>query len=281
MRVPFLGPALAGLYHASVTGSILRNASLAPDPRGWEAMALRRDDGGYHYLPESNTLVCACAKCGTTSLYSLVYFELFGKNWTWDDSPYMQDVISWRWMGKFRVLDSDQAAKTIRDNNTFSFALYRDPKERLISSWKSKVACGEEWETDTVDRSIMVPKLRALAGRPTADCLSFEDFTYTLAEVHRHGLAAELDIHFRPQNLGCFREFGFSEWTTVATAGNTFAGQTLANHVGKYPVKGFPFEHRSIAKATLEVTERAKRLLEFITHDEYMNLHLTPVSGDP
>jgi len=50
-----------------------------------------------------------------------------------------------------------------------SMAVIRDPKERIISSWKSKITCYDvEYHTDVGDRKKFVNELLNLAGLPTA-----------------------------------------------------------------------------------------------------------------
>lgn len=215
--------------------------------------------------------ICICAKCGSTSLYEFLYSEAFGKDWNYPDTPYIHDVLSGRWEGKFTVLDSAQAARVIGSNATFSFALMRDPKVRIISSWKSKVACDVSgtWGTDKADRARMVPKLMALAGQANASCLSFDDFVETLAKVHRKGMAAKLNVHFRPQQEGCFREFPPPRWSKVAAISDASAATELARHLGDDQVTDFPHQHSSASSSTLEISPRAQELLNEITKEEY------------
>ena len=100
----------------------------------------------FQYLPDANVALCSCLKCGSTSFFALAYKTLFGKEWPYQGRPWVQEVYSDRWEGKVTTISVDEMKK----KNVTSIALLRDPKERLISAWKSKVACDEDaWNTDT------------------------------------------------------------------------------------------------------------------------------------
>lgn len=238
---------------------------------GFHGLDLGDDDGAYHYMPAEKVLMCACAKCGSTSVYEFLYSQALGRPWNYSGTPYIQDVTSPRWEGKFKLLDVDQARTAIQAKKVFSFALMRDPKSRIISSWKSKVACDGEvrWGTDLRDRARMLPKLAELAGVQPAECLEFEDFVATLAKVHRMGQAKLLNVHFRPQQHGCFRDFDPPQWSKVANIADANAAHELAMQFGNLDVKEFPHMHSSPASGAVNMTDRAQRLLDEITHDEY------------
>jgi len=271
MRGCVLLAALAALSRV-VTGSTLRalniNSAFANEEAGYEEASADLNEG-IHYMPEHNALICACAKCGSTSLFGLIYLQIFGTRWNFTGPPFIQEVLSTRWGGKWRALNDTGYAEKIHDNSTFSFALMRDPKERIISAWKSKVACEESWGTDIRDRNRIVPELRKLAERPNATCLSFVDFVDTLAAVHRKGLAQKLNPHFRPQHLNCFRTFKPEEWTVVAPISNAEAAQQLASHLGNVSVTGFENNHGSGHHGTMKLTATASKVLYELTKPEY------------
>merc|ERR1740115_54996 len=66
-------------------------------------------------------------------------------------------------MNRFAVIPEFKEQRELMDS-AYSFALVRDPKERLISAWKSKIACGGEYHTDFDTRQWMVSELRLLAN---------------------------------------------------------------------------------------------------------------------
>merc|ERR1719379_1867238 len=89
-----------------------------------------------------------------------IYDQIFPSTWvdTWKGKgpPYVQDVLSERWKMNgnqvFRqVLDETKQDRIMK--KAFSFALIRDPKERLVSAWKSKLACEDWYGVDTYDRA--------------------------------------------------------------------------------------------------------------------------------
>jgi len=192
--------------------------------------------------------VCACAKCGSTSLYHELYNRVHGKGWTYGGAPYIHDLRSERWSqnsvramekckwsGKSSVKywkgknecqwrDDDHS----RDN---SLALIRDPKERLVSAWKSKVMCDEGG--DVADRAYMVPGLLRLAGVTAEEssiiakkpanggeglCLDLDDFIQVMFRIHAQGKQGMINDHFRPQHLGCFLQVPPENWKVVTTA---------------------------------------------------------------
>lgn len=231
----------------------------------------------YHFMPEEKVIICSCAKCGSTSMYEFVYREAMHRDWNYTGPPYVQDVSSERWSGKFQSLKLDEAREIMARNDTFSFALVRDPVQRLISSWKSKAACdGGPWGTDLQDRARIVPKLLALANQPSFDCLSFDKFIEAIATVHTMGKANELNSHFLPQQYDCFRDFPPSSWSRVATVKDSESVAELAKHFGDFSKPGIPQFHSSPKTEELLVSDQAKVLLREITAPEYEALNLKP-----
>merc|ERR1711879_314723 len=89
-------------------------------------------------------------------------------------------------------------------------AIIRDPEERLISAWKSKVACKSTfWHTDG-RRDLM--ELIWLANRSglrmeRKTCLSFRKYVEALKHIHDAQMQNLLNTHFLPQagvNTSCF-----------------------------------------------------------------------------
>lgn len=262
---------MLGLVSVVVCASAGAAVALHARPAGAKRGLAGDDGSAYHYMPEQRLLICSCAKCGSTSLFSFVFREALGRPWNYTGVPYIQDVLSPRWENKFVLLNSRQARALMASPGAYKFALSRDPKSRIFSAWKSKAACDgrENWGTDVGDRSYLVPTLLALAGLPEAGCLGFEDFVHALALVHRRGLASELNEHFRPQQHGCFRDFPPPEWSKVASISDGSAAREIALRLGSASATGFPRVHSSIASGPVHITEAARRLLEEITMDEY------------
>ena len=173
------------------------------------------------------SMVCACAKCGSTSFFSSLYKIAFGEDWPYSDKPWLQDLASHRWKGVADVALSDY--DMLQQN---SFALIRDPKDRLMSAFRSKVTCGKIYLIgDRNDRKRMVPKLLELAGllpleryglqAPGSEdaglCLNRTTYLRALGEVWRSGKEAELDAHFLPQTNSCFLNLPPSKWKVVTS----------------------------------------------------------------
>jgi len=119
-------------------------------------------------------------------------------------------------------------AKQKRDWSNFekqdSFALIRDPKERIVSAWKSKVGCDTKADID--DHRVLVPFLLNLAGSNITarvdssggfPCLDFSDNLAVLSQIHTQGKEGFLENLFLPQHLGCFKYAPPSMWTAVMT----------------------------------------------------------------
>lgn len=93
-------------------------------------------------------LVCVPAKAGSTSFYHWLYEVLAGVPWPHHGTPYVQDITSERWanmsarLARFASLGIRQRAKILGDAQVARFALTRDPLERAVSAYYSKVACG-------------------------------------------------------------------------------------------------------------------------------------------
>ena len=170
------------------------------------------------------SMVCACAKCGSTSFFSSLYKIAFGEDWPYSDKPWLQDLASHRWKGVADVALSDY--DMLPQN---SFALIRDPKDRLLSAFRSKVTCDVGKGVTRNERKRMVPKLLELAGllpleryglqAPGSEdaglCLNMTTYMQALGEVWRSGKEAELDAHFLPQTNSCFLNLPPSKWKVV------------------------------------------------------------------
>ncbi|KAG8462455.1 hypothetical protein KFE25_010280 [Diacronema lutheri] len=85
----------------------------------------------------------------------------------------------------------------------------RDPIDRYISAFHSKVKCcpgtsGQSLGCSLDKHEKRAAPLLALSGNTSgAHCLHMDDYASALSDVHRKGLQAKLDWHFRPQHLLC------------------------------------------------------------------------------
>ena len=102
-----------------------------------------------NYLPDYHLAVCACPKCGTTSLYKWIYTVRSGKDWDsfchgCKPAGYVQDVRQPRW-DETMTWAKDGAPSNFFESppeGALSVAFVREPVSRLISAWKDKLACG-------------------------------------------------------------------------------------------------------------------------------------------
>jgi len=221
----------------------------------------------YHYNPFYDTAVCACAKCGSTALYLFIYSKIFGHSWNFTGSPWVQGVSSIRWENQFVQINAEKLRKVKK-----KFAVMRDPKERLISSWKSKVACGSEWGLDP-DKNYFVTELRSLAGLSYATCLNFLEFLKTLQVVHQSGQANKLNSHFLPQHFSCFRDVKPNEWSKAAFLSDQVFVSGLSQSFGDYATHKLNRSHGSSLSFT--IGEQENIILNEVTQEEYEALGLS------
>eukprot|EP00448_Togula_jolla_P005607 CAMPEP_0170597144 /NCGR_PEP_ID=MMETSP0224-20130122/15546_1 /TAXON_ID=285029 /ORGANISM="Togula jolla, Strain CCCM 725" /LENGTH=266 /DNA_ID=CAMNT_0010921587 /DNA_START=229 /DNA_END=1029 /DNA_ORIENTATION=+ len=221
--------------------------------------------GPFKYMPQHKAAVCACAKCGTTSLFEYLYEEEF--NATWPASRAELHVLSSPlWRGAFVLAKEPEEKKRIMEEE-FSFALVRDPKERLISAWRSKFTCeAEQYGRDP--GTDVYPKLLLRLANRTDDrtCLDMHEFFELLSLVHRAGLAAKLDQHIIPQDLACFDAFPPEQWSEVTSIENPDAFVALGKQVNASSLKVL---HEHALNVPAKLSPYADRILDEITRREY------------
>ena len=172
------------------------------------------------------TYICACSKCGTTSLYEELYAIVQGRSFAsmnYTGPPWIHDLTNhklWTNIQAHRVHDWPENDEFKKHG---SFALIRDPRNRIISAWKSKVECVDR---DRSDHERLVPELLKLAGPIDSitvrtdlgfPCMDLSDYLLVLSQIHKQGNEGLLDGHFLPQHLFCFENIPPSMWTVVTT----------------------------------------------------------------
>lgn len=229
------------------------------------------------YLTDRDTFLCCCAKCGTTSMYHYIYKAEFGAEWPYGASrPYIHDVLSERWRGKFSV-PRQEDADSLLASSAFSLALVRDPKERLTSAWRSKVSCAP-WGDPAEAKKKKVKGLLALQGKgQTADCLGFDELVSVLHDIHAAGKAAQLDEHFIPQDLYCFRDARPETWKQVSFIGEPGVFTRLGAQLGltnnaTSDDSSAPQTHGSKGGGSLWMSASTRTMFDKITFDEYQAL---------
>ena len=197
-------------------------------------------------------VICAFAKAGTTSLFSFLYISVVGRPYVlhkhntcgvhgnksrcaWEQ-VYTQDVASWP---NHRSSATYQALFHAKNASTRVFYIVRDPLDRYVSAYRSKVTCGTHEGIDKLDRDKIVPGLVRLSqtggreGYGNKKCLSWLEFVTCLLAVHKTNRTASLDAHFSPQ--GHLKQCGNGGTRlTVQEFGNTVAPR-LSQRYHLYP----------------------------------------------
>lgn len=243
-----------------------------------DTKATEYNDIFMRYMPKRNVVVCGCASCGTNSLYEYIYRTEFHKNFSEtfsNTAPLVHEVSSPRWHSKFWMI-SDEAKKAEVMKDAFSFAVIRDPRERLISAWKAKIACGcgeEPCDAETEKaRPKMVEALLDLsesdksASENDGQCMNFEQFLHAVSKIHKAGKANRLDSHFLPMGMGCFAEYPPSNWSKIVTLKRPGALNTLAKQLGATHAIA-PLSH--VSKRKVLLSAEAVALMDEITEPDY------------
>lgn len=257
------------------------NQNAAKPSGAWEVMPTKDADAtGIDLKPAT---ICACAKCGTTSLWTEFFSLAQGKSFdskNYKGPPWIHDLSN-------KMLWTNIQAKKKTHWSNFkkqdSFALIRDPKERILSAWKSKVTCDIEKEIGA--RGRLVPRLLKLAGSTNITarvdmgfpCLDLSDYLAVLSQIHAHGKEDFLNIHFLPQHLGCFKEAPPSMWSAVTTISDPNALCSLKSVVLRSTNTSKSDNDCQMTKSharelLLNLTREDEVILEKITSKEYVML---------
>eukprot|EP00037_Helgoeca_nana_P018200 m.173990 g.173990 ORF g.173990 m.173990 type:complete len:310 (-) comp24344_c0_seq1:320-1249(-) len=175
-----------------------------------------------------------------------------GTAWPYKHQPYIHQLYSPRWHGQFspvrQMSDSRQTA-LFNDPGVLKLAITRNPLQRMISAWRSKLKCevGSEHGADILSRVVITKQLlrllpdkglirsqipgllnRTLDYERTVDrpCLYFNEYVEVLAAIHQHSRAHLLNEHFKPQQYLCFKKWSLQDWGPS----NVVDVNELANH---------------------------------------------------
>ena len=119
-----------------------------------------------------------------------------------------------------------------------SVALIRDPKERLVSAWKSKFACDDQgFHVDGDDRARMMVRLLAHTGAfaEGKDCLTLQEYVTALGICHSDPSGQALmglNSHTRPQTEDCFSRYPPQAWTRVVSTLDVETLRMIATRAG-------------------------------------------------
>lgn len=258
-------------------------------------------------LGKQTAAFCSCAKCGSTSAYDKLYLLTNGRPWHFNGHPWIQQMDKDRWHKANVDMLNDASNFTNFATDYNSYAVIRDPKERILSAYRSKIAC---YGADRVDRQEIVRKflklwlakwdniedpyqvpeeelinetiaVTGLIPKDAVDgpghCLTQSDFLYVLYQIHKQGKQGHLDQHFFPQHLHCFKNATPAEWDVVVTASVPTAG-CLLEHTVNGQVSWETITNGECSLGVSHSTSKSGRklvsdedawMLEYITKDEY------------
>ena len=167
-------------------------------------------DSDLVYISHGNILITTTAKAGSTTLWTCLHKGITGEpHFACNNETYIQNFNSpcWNYQVEYPLrMSSKERWRIVHDPNVFRIAITRDPFQRLLSAWKSKVACdSDEYGTDVIDRDIIVPIMLNQAGLSNdTNCLSLAAFANVLERVRIMYIKGDFEIrflnkHFRPQ----------------------------------------------------------------------------------
>jgi len=191
---------LESIMHDVALLAASNHDSPKPDQRAdestivWEVIPTMKDSAGSHLKPAT---ICACAKCGSSSFWRERFAIVHGRSFAsmnYTGPPWIHNMSN-------KKIWTNIQAKRKTDWSSFekqdSFALIRDPKERILSAFKSKVRCDTHADIDGHRR--LVPFLLNLAGSNITarvdssggfPCLDFSDYLAVLSQIHTQGKKA-------------------------------------------------------------------------------------------
>jgi len=280
------------------TGGILAAAAAPEDEqrpkrKGEETKTNREatDEVAWEIIPATDATrarlkpatLCTCAKCGSTSMWEELFAIVQGrsfKSMNYTGPPWIHKLSNKKlWTN----IHAEKKTDWSNFKNQDSFALIRDPKERIVSAWKSKVTCDGNQEIS--DHKRLVPKLLELAGSSNITartdkgfpCLDLSDYLAVVSHIHAQGQEGSLEEHFLPQHLGCFKNAPPSMWTVVTTISDPTALCSLdfvvsrsANMSNTHDdcQRGITKTH-STSELTYNFTRADEDILDRITSKEY------------
>eukprot|EP00986_Skeletonema_menzelii_P014534 scaffold9751_cov153-Skeletonema_menzelii.AAC.5 len=278
------------------TGGIVAAAAASEDEqrskrKGEETKTNREatDEVAWEIIPATDATLarlkpatlCTCAKCGSTSMWEELFAIVQGrsfKSMNYTGPPWIHKLSNKKlWTN----IHAEKKTDWSNFKNQDSFALIRDPKERIVSAWKSKITCDTYKEIRGHKR--LVPKLLELAGSSNITartdkgfpCLDLSDYLAVLSHIHAQGQEGSLDDHFLPQHLGCFKNAPPSLWTVVTTVSDPTARCSLKSVVTKSANMSNTHDDCQMVKRhgrkieSTNITREDEVMLETITRKEY------------
>ena len=184
--------------------------------------------GGIMFIGREGFLILTfsiCAKCGSTSLYGAIFEALYGYQYNLSGPPWVQDWMNWpqngRPSGSLLLYAGHLENLTITASSTWHFYhIYRDPVDRYISAFFSKVRCCDPKRVgvstsglnrsscmrdkndydigtnDAIIKSLYYAAGSLLPVREEGMCLYFDEYVELMKKVTN---PHELNPHIRPQ----------------------------------------------------------------------------------
>lgn len=240
-------------------------------------LKLERGPIAYH----GQSTLCVCPKCGSASFYGELYRMTHdGKSWPNENNPVQNlGLRPWKKALTWRRVDWQSRSDWRKFVDSESIALIRDPKERLLSVYRDKVACGAH----KASKDRFVNDLIGLSGAtyrrsPTrgfgSRCLNLDEFVQVLYEVHAQGKQQLLNRHLRPQHLLCFLHASPDQWAHVIEAKDPNAACILEAVVFGEPIRegdecALSVDHANPFELEEVLAPLEERMLDAITKEEY------------
>lgn len=134
---------------------------------------------------------CACDKCGSTTLMSVLYNAIAAHP---SSTVHQHNIRNWH----------EPGVHATGQPGDVHFHVVRDPIERYISAWHSRLQCCNGTTTRACfSKHAVVQSLATMANRPHVQCFTFTDFVDTLHSMHTKGKQGGLNPHLLPQDLAC------------------------------------------------------------------------------
>lgn len=179
-------------------------------------LEITKENRDLRYFLDEDILIMTMGKAGTSSFLHWFYTgltSLYRYSRDECEGRPLQNVSNPCWRNKVVYLfelPEDEQWRALRSQHTLRIAIQRDPYERLVSCFKSKLSCQPiRFGTALPGRGIIVPRLRREAGIDPAtvrrpECMNITEFAQALL-LARDNLRARdptlrsMDRHYRPQ----------------------------------------------------------------------------------
>ena len=150
----------------------------------------------FYSSPRKTFSVCTCAKCGSTSLYLMLYSAITGNHYPNKTNVSLHDIAGW-------ALENVTASAAYGDVH---FIMTRDPVERYLSAFFSKIQCCADKKSgcfNDANDDVPVKSMLRLASKPSKACMTFAEYNHVLAQLHARNMQHYMNEHVMPQHLAC------------------------------------------------------------------------------